>query len=642
VNPVTDCGNSLHSGTDLTVEQVEARLQKIIDAVRAATEARSDDSDTSDASPGDGVARATLTEPTFVPSRDREPPWAQPIDGPRRSSRFGQLLLTRGLVTVEELDAALAEQQQGGRRIGETLVEIGAMSSLDMARALAEHLGMPFVDLDERPPDLLLATLIPEEVARRYRALAVERWSGQLVVAMASPNDVFALDDLRVLTGYPIIAAVADAQQLGAFIERAFQRSGIESTFDDAVTNPEMDSDDELFADDANTNVSDGPIIRLVNALLEQAITDRASDLHVEPTSTGVNIRMRVDGILHDTFEAPLNTLRPLVSRLKVMGGADIAQSRTPQDGRFSLTVHDRVVDVRLATMPTAAGESAVLRLLDPVRSAMSIESLGLTTAEERRFVPAFMASQGAVFITGPTGSGKSSTAYAVASAINRRDRSIISVEDPVEYRIDGIKQVQINRRAGMTFASALRSTLRVDPDVILIGEVRDAETARIAADASITGHLVLSTLHTTRAAATPVRLVDMGVEPYLVASALSCIVAQRLVRKPCEHCARELEPDLDLLRELGADDAMLAERPTIRSGPGCTHCLRTGYRGRAAVFEIMPVTEDIAHLIITRAASSEIERLAVEQGMDTLRTAALRRVVRGELTVDEMLRVVS
>jgi type IV pilus assembly protein PilB len=332
-----------------------------------------------------------------------------------------------------------------------------------------------------------------------------------------------------------------------------------------------------------------------------------------------------------------------MVSRLKVMGSLDIAQTRLPQDGRFSLNVQGRPIDVRIATVPTAAGESVVLRLLDPVRGAMDLSSLGLSEYESERFVTAFHAPQGAIFVTGPTGSGKSSTLYALISSVNTRDKSIVSVEDPVEYRLDGVKQIQINTRAGMTFPSALRSTMRADPDIILVGEVRDAETARIAADASITGHLVLSTLHATRSAAAPIRLIDMGVEPYLVASAVSCIAAQRLARKLCDHCAKPIEdPDLGLLRRLGATDEILDQGINLRSAAGCANCRQTGYRGRAAIFEIMPVTEDISRLIVERAASADIERVAVEQGMDTLRIAALRRVLSGDLSMEEMARVVS
>jgi type IV pilus assembly protein PilB len=352
---------------------------------------------------------------------------------------------------------------------------------------------------------------------------------------------------------------------------------------------------------------------------------------------------MRIDGILHDTSEAPLNVLRPMVSRLKVMGSLDIAQNRLPQDGRFSLSVQGRPIDVRIATVPTAAGESVVLRLLDPVRGAMDLSSLGLSPYESERFVSAFHAPQGAILVTGPTGSGKSSTLYALISSVNTRDKSIVSVEDPVEYRLDGVKQIQINTRAGMTFPGALRSTLRADPDVILVGEIRDAETARIAADASITGHLVLSTLHATRSSTAPIRLIDMGVEPYLVASAITCIAAQRLARKLCDNCAQPIEkPDIAILQRLGATEEILAEGINVRAAKGCSNCRQTGYRGRAPIFEIMPVTEDITRLIVERAPSADIEHIAVEQGMDTLRIAALRRVLKGDLSMEEMARVVS
>jgi type IV pilus assembly protein PilB len=384
-------------------------------------------------------------------------------------------------------------------------------------------------------------------------------------------------------------------------------------------------------------------VVRLVNALLEQAAKDQASDLHIEPTTDNVMIRQRIDGVLHDTSEAPLGVLRPLISRIKVLAGLDIAQARLPQDGRFTATIQGRTVDIRVATVPTATGEALVLRLLDPSRGAIELSGLGLSADERARLEPAFRAAQGAVFVTGPTGSGKTSTLYAAITAISTRDQSIVSVEDPVEYRLHGVKQIQVHPKAGLTFPVALRSILRVDPDVIFIGEVRDGETARIAADASITGHLVLSTLHTTRAAATPMRLIDMGLEPYLVASAITCVAAQRLVRRLCEQCAQPMSAaeTIRILRDLNATDALIQDA-TIRAPIGCPSCRNTGYHGRHAIYEIMPVTEHIARLIVERASIADIEHRAIGEGMDTLRTAALKRVVRGELSIDEMLRVVS
>ncbi len=634
---ITQSGENIELGGS-NAQEIEARLQQILESMRVSP------GDDDNPAEGDGLeagpgAGSELADAGSDQAPVGFPPFMRLPSQTHSVTRLGQAMVERGLITQDDLDNALEHQRTTRKRLGESLIDIGAVTSFQLSQALADHLGVPFVDLETHPPDILLAGMIPEEVARRYCALPVERWSGQVVVAMANPNDVFALDDIRVLTGQSILAALADTGHLLAAIEDAYSRSDlIESSLDDAADDYDVEA--EMGS---GTLVDDAPVVKLVNALLEKAVADRASDLHIEPASRSVMIRMRIDGILHDTSEAPLNVLRPMVSRLKVMGSLDISQNRLPQDGRFSLTVQGRPIDVRIATVPTAAGESVVLRLLDPVRGAMDLSSLGLSQYEADRFVTAFHAPQGAIFVTGPTGSGKSSTLYALLSSVNTRDKSIVSVEDPVEYRLDGVKQIQINSRAGMTFPSALRSTLRADPDVILVGEVRDAETARIAADASITGHLVLSTLHATRSAAAPIRLIDMGVEPYLVASAVSCIAAQRLARKLCDTCAAPIEdPDIAQLQRLGATDALLAEGVHIRSAVGCANCRKTGYRGRAPIFEIMPVTEDITRLIVERAPSGDIERIAVEQGMDTLRTAALRRVLRGDLSIEEMARVVS
>jgi type IV pilus assembly protein PilB len=573
-------------------------------------------------------------------SASEDAPWARPVSRGGQFGRVGQSILDRGLVTEQQLDDALALQRTTGQRVGDALVEIGALSRYDLTRVLADHLGVPFVDLQAKQPDPLLTALLPEEVARRYRALAITRWNDQLVIAMANPNDLFALDDLRLVTRSPVIAAMADEEHLVAAIDRIYTVSTLETTLDAATSDYETQQDatiGDIVGDD-----DEGPVIGLVNALLEQAIRDGASDLHVEPNDDNIAVRVRIDGVLHDISEIPLGVLRPLVSRLKILGDLDIAQNRSAQDGRFSLRIHGRPIDVRIVTVPTAAGESVVLRLLDPVREALDVSSLGLTAAEEARFMPAFRAPQGAVFITGPTGSGKTSTVYAVLSQVNSRDKSIVSVEDPVEYRLKGTKQIQINPRAGVEFPNALRSILRADPDIVLIGEVRDAETARIAADASITGHLVLSTLHTTRAASAPMRLVDMGVEPYLVASALTMIAAQRLARRLCAACAEPMEsPDYELLRKLGATDEILGGATMFRA-VGCPKCRSTGYRGRLPILEIMPVSEGISRLIVDRAPSADIERLAVEEGMETLRVASLRRVATGVLSLDEMVRVIA
>jgi type IV pilus assembly protein PilB len=548
-------------------------------------------------------------------------------------------MIERGLITDEQLEEALELQRSTGQRVGAVLVGMGALSRFDLARVVADHTGFPFVDLRAKPPDPILSALLPEDVARRYSALVIDRWNDQLVVAMTDPSDIFALDDLQMVIRQPIIAAMAMAEDVLAAIDRVYRVSEVETTLGAA-------SSDYVSEHEASVpgvvEVNEGPVVRLVSAIMEQAIRDHASDLHVEPSSTGIAIRLRVDGVLHDSSEVPLRLLRPLVSRLKILANLDIAQNRVAQDGRFSITVQGRPVDVRVVTIPTAAGESVILRLLDPTRDTLDLSTLCLSAAESARFLPSVVASQGAVFITGPTGSGKTSTVYTLISEINTREKAIISVEDPVEYRLDGIKQIQVNPRAGVSFANTLPSILRADPDIVFIGEVRDAETARIAADASITGHLVLSTLHANRAAAAPMRLVEMGVEPYLVASALTLVVAQRLARKLCNRCAQPVESaELDVLRTLGADDAIL-DGATVRRAVGCPACRNTGYDGRLPIFEIMPITETISRLILDRAPRAQLEREAVDEGMQTLRTAALRRVATGELTTDEMRRIIS
>lgn len=559
-----------------------------------------------------------------------------------RTERFGRIgttLIDRGLITNEQLDEALEVQRISGRRVGDILVELGALSSFELARVLADHMGVPFTDLRTKPPDPIIANLLPEEVARRYDALAISRWNDSLVIAMVNPTDLFALDDLQMVTHQPIIAAMAVKEDLRAAIDRVYRVSIVETV--DAATvdySAEAAEAAALRVDDAD----EGPIVGLVNALMTQAITDLASDLHIEPCSTHIAIRMRIDGVLHDSSTVPLELLRPVISRVKILAGMDIAQTRLAQDGRFSLTIDGRSVDVRVVTMPTAAGEAVILRLLDPVRDALNVSSLGLSADEHARFMPAFSASQGAVFLAGPTGSGKTSSIYAVLCEVNTRAKSIVSIEDPVEFRLDGIKQMQLNPRAGLTFPNALPTVLRSDPDVVFIGEVRDTETARIAADAAITGHLVLSTLHATRAASAPMRLVEMGVEPYLVASALTLVASQRLARRLCELCAVPADDaTIEQLRALGTEDELL-EGATVRRAVGCAACRGTGYLGRLPIFEIMPITEGISRLILERASRAQIEDLAVEEGMDTMLRAAVKRVVRGNLSVEEMLRVIS
>ncbi|HEY7439672.1 MAG TPA: GspE/PulE family protein [Acidimicrobiia bacterium] len=552
-------------------------------------------------------------------------------------ARIGELFVNRGLVKQEDLDAALELQRETGRKIGETLVDLGHATTLQVAHVLADRLGLDFVDLDELTLDTFAAQRIPEEVARRYRALPLDSSDTGVRLAVADPTNVFAIDDLSLLLGKPVVTVVADSAQLDTAIDRIWSGSAIETTLGDATDEQEAEEDLEL----ASTSDDDGPIVRLVDAIIAQAVDERASDIHVEPGTGHVRIRFRVDGVLHDASTAPLNVLRPLISRLKILAGCDISHTRVPQDGRFSSRVRGRTVDIRMTTLPTGWGEAAVLRLLDTSGGVIQLDALGFEPAELERYREAASASQGAIVTSGPTGSGKTSTMYATLLELNTPGRSIVSVEDPIEYQLDGVKQVQVTHRGGVGFASALRSILRADPDIILVGEVRDPETARIAAEAALTGHLVLTTIHTTSASAVPVRLIDMGVEPYLVTSALHCVVAQRLIRTLCDKCAASWIPDEEEIRLLGLTDDDV-EAAKLRERVGCQACSGTGYNGRTAIYEVLPIDDEIHGLIAHGANAREIEATAIAHGMQTLRSAAVRKLINGVCGLDELVRVVS
>jgi type IV pilus assembly protein PilB len=549
--------------------------------------------------------------------------------------RIGDLFIEQGMVTDQQLAEALDVQRRTGGRLGEILIELGFITTLDSARILADRLGLDFVDLHAESIDEITAQLIPEEIARRYRAIPISELDGVLRIALADPTDVFALDDLQVITKRPVIPMVADPAQVLEAVNRIWTRPSMESQIDDA-SGLEDDEPAHLLVNETE----DAPIIRLVDAMVSQATSERASDVHLEPAGDRVRIRFRVDGVLHDASSMPRNVLRPVVSRLKVMAGCDIANSRSPQDGRFSVSGGGRRLDVRMTTLPTASGEAVVLRLLDSSQGILSLDALGFDADEIEMFRTAYRASQGAILAAGPTGSGKTSTLYATLAELNVPERSIVSVEDPIEYHMDGIKQVQVGRRGAVSFASALRAILRADPDVILIGEIRDGETALIAAEAALTGHLVLSTIHTLSAGTVPVRLIEMGVQPYLVTSSLSCVVAQRLARRLCRNCMELREPTDDERALLDVE----GQEPVAQIGHpvGCATCANTGYYGRTAIYEVMLVDDEIRALIARRAAGPDIERAAVAGGTRTLRAAALQRVRSGIFGPDEFIRVLS
>jgi type IV pilus assembly protein PilB len=556
-----------------------------------------------------------------------------------KTKSLGDILVDEGLLNRKQLAEAEEEQQRVGKSLGRVLVDMGLVQEAALVSALARQVGLDFVDLTEHQIDPAAASLLPEQVSRRYRALPIGYDGTRLIVAMSDPANVFALDDIRTITGMEVKPVVATASDVEAAIRRYGQFDQSVEEIATEASSAAQDTPQDLDAMPAA--VEEAPIVKLVNLLITQAVTDRASDIHIEPMEKDIRIRYRIDGVLHEVMRSPKNIQNGLVSRLKVMADINIAERRVPQDGRVGLVVGGRAVDLRLATLPTVFGEKVVIRILDKTSVLLKLEDLGFSDVAYSRFEGAFRKPYGTVLVTGPTGSGKSTSLYATLNIINTMDRNIITVEDPVEYRLPGVNQIQVNIKAGLTFATALRSILRADPDVVLIGEIRDAETALIGVEAALTGHLVLSTLHTNDAAAAITRLVEMGVEPYLVASALDCVVAQRLARVLCQHCKEAYKPTEKELQEARFPEELASKVKELYRPVGCSRCGKTGYRGRMGLYEVMPVTEEIERLTVESRSSDDIRRVAVEQGMVTLRQDGLEKVVAGQTSLEEIFRVV-
>lgn len=557
--------------------------------------------------------------------------------------RLGDLLVEEGLVSEDQLAAALVEQQQTGERLGKILLANRAITDVQLVSTLARQYRLDFVDLDEHVPDFTASRLVRESFARRHRALAIGWEDNRLVVAMVNPVDVFALDDIRSMTSHDVKPVMAEPGQLMRAIDRVWN-----SKAEDIMRLASDSAEEEAAVDSPLSNLreaaEDAPVVMFVNELIARAVQGRASDIHLEPGERELRIRFRIDGVLQDVMTVPRAIQASVVSRIKIMGDLDIAERRLPQDGRMTLPLPSGNVDLRLVTLPTNQGEALVIRILDRAGGLLRIEELGFLGETLERYRASYRRPWGAVLATGPTGSGKSTTLYASLNELNDPQRGIVTVEDPIEYHLGGIKQVQVNRKAGLTFSSALRSILRADPDIVLVGEIRDRETATIAVEAALTGHVVLSTLHTNDAASTPARLLDMGVEPFLVTSAVSCVLAQRLVRRLCERCRELHEPSADELASAGWSDAVAEAvgTPQFYRPVGCGTCSRSGYRGRFAIHEVMPMTEEITQLVLSRASSEAVEELAVEQGMITLRQDGLRKVASGKTTLEELFRVVA
>ncbi|MDP9387821.1 MAG: Flp pilus assembly complex ATPase component TadA [Actinomycetota bacterium] len=555
-------------------------------------------------------------------------------------NQLGALLVQAKLLSQEQLDAALAEQAQTQKSLGRILIDSRLVTEGDLVAMLARQIGLEYVDLAEVSVDPTAAGLISASLARRYQALPIGWDDQRLVLAMADPSNVFAVDDIRTVTKREIKVVVGTRAGILEAIDK-FNRMDGEAESISAQAASEQQAEDDLS--NVREVVEDAPIVKLVNMLITQAVADRASDIHIEPGERDLRVRYRIDGVLHEVMRPPKSIQSGIISRLKIMAELNIAERRVPQDGRVNVNLGGRAVDLRVATLPTVYGEKIVMRILDKSTALLKLGDLGFLPSSMERFAQSYRKPYGTILVTGPTGSGKSTTLYATLNILNEDSKNIITVEDPVEYRLAGINQVQTNNKAGLTFAAALRSILRSDPDIVLVGEIRDRETATIAIEAALTGHLVLSTLHTNDAATTPTRLIEMGVEPYLVASALDCIVAQRLARRLCERCREPYRTALGDLQQAGweveSDDD---QTPELFRPVGCQHCGRTGYRGRFAIHEVLTVTEDIERLIVDREHSEDIKKMAVAQGMVTLRQAGLTHVRQGTTSIEEILRVVA
>ncbi|MDR7521004.1 MAG: type II secretion system ATPase GspE [Armatimonadota bacterium] len=557
----------------------------------------------------------------------------------RRRVRLGELLVEAGLITRAQLDQALQAQATTGDRLGKVLVGMGLASQDAIAKAIANQLGIEYVNAQTVTiPDEVL-TILPEPMIRRYQVLPLRLEEDALVLGMVDPLDVVALDDIRRFVEREVVPAAITPDGFQYAVNRY---PALEGTLDQVIQEirPADVGEEEPGVDRLREIVDDAPVVRLVNLMLLQAVRQGASDIHVEPQENRLRIRYRIDGTLYEVMTAPRHVQAATTSRIKIMANMNIAERRVPQDGRIELRVDQREIDLRVSTVPTVFGEKVVMRILDKRSALVGIDKLGLLASDLPRFESLIAKPYGIILITGPTGSGKTTSLYAILNRLNKPEVNIITIEDPVEYQLNGISQVQINPKAGLTFANGLRSFLRQDPDIIMVGEIRDEETARIAIHAALTGHLVLSTLHTNDAPGAVTRLVDMGVEPFLVSSSVIGVVAQRLVRMLCSRCREPYTPEPEVVVRYGL--AGPGEPPPVIYRPkGCEACNQIGYKGRIGLFEIMLVDDEIRTLVVKSASADVLKRAAITSGMRTLQQDGVAKVVAGVTSLEEMLRVV-
>ena len=560
--------------------------------------------------------------------------------------RLGDLLISAGLITQEQLEEGLAMQKGSGKRLGTVLLENGFITESELIEALQMQLGIEFIDLSKVNIPTELVQLVPKNIAKQYQVVPVRLVRDELYIAMSDPRNFYAIEEVRKAARRKVVPMVAMSGAVERAIMVLYGNEGAAKAIEEMKREAALAGDtaavDNAFAANqvSEDSVTQAPAIRLVNSIIERAITERASDIHMEPRETEFSVRMRIDGLLRDILTVPRELQSAVISRVKVMSGLDITERRVPQDGRFNVKVRDKDIDLRISTLPTVYGEKIVARLLDKSGMRLSRNNIGLTGEDMEKYERLIKIKNGVILVVGPTGSGKSTTMYTMIGDLNKRDVNLITLEDPVEYNIDGVNQVQINEKVGMTFASGLRAILRQDPDVIAVGEIRDGETAEIAMRSAITGHVVLSTIHTSDALGTIERLTDMGVEPYLVASALKGVFSQRLVRRICPSCREAYEPTEEEQRELGLEPKF---GRTFYRGKGCPECFDTGYRGRTAVFEIFPLTIKVRRMIAAHATREEIETVLKDPSSHfvSLKDNAIKLVEEGLTTDTEVLRVV-
>ena len=559
------------------------------------------------------------------------------------SGRLGELLISKGFITPAQLEKALQEQKISGNKLGSALVKMDYITEKNLVSFLSRHYGVPAIDLNEVQIDPEATKMIPADVIFKYQAIPIKRVGSTLRVAMSDPSNILAIDDLKFLAGCHVEVFVSTESAIKACIDRFYDPSDTLNQIMENIEEGEkmelLDESEEINVNELQQAVEDAPVVKLVNLILDEAIKRSASDIHIEPYERVFRVRLRVDGVLYEFMKPPLKLKNAITSRIKIMSKLDIAERRLPQDGRIKVKYgKDKEMDFRVSVLPTLFGEKVVMRLLDKSSLQLDMTKLGFEEQPLREFQAAIHKPFGMVLVTGPTGSGKTTTLYSALTELNQVSENISTAEDPVEYNLMGINQVQIHEEIGLSFANCLRSFLRQDPDIVMVGEIRDFETAEIAIKAALTGHLVLSTLHTNDAPSTISRLLNMGIEPFLVASAVNLIVAQRLARRICEGCKTIAQVSPQMLMNLGLSQEELHSFACYR-GAGCTRCNNTGYKGRVALYEILPVREEIRELILQGASTGEIKKGAIQLGMKTLRQAALQKLREKVTTVEEVLK---